>query len=625
MNSIYEKFLGDLIELKNLKIVPGKKKKVITSSIFIPEIPHIKDKTYSYFVGLIKSIETFSESMPGWIYRLYIDELFVSGISPADTEDGFKSVYNNVSPTNNKASPYNYREVVKKSIKGNRGDLRKIQLLLNLFIKKILTPEDPQYKNIELVSFRCPQANQTRKYPGHSSTFGSIIRLFTMFDDDIDVSVSVNSRYPMNYISSMLINDFDQRPEKKMLNAVYMAPVNFQTRMSSFISDSIYICVYRNFIEIKSKETLDETDEFFVDVINEILGLKESITGIDTGLNFETLELDEKLFGGIQPIISKGMNLDLEDSYKINSSVAAGFFGIKKNKMFDARIKTFAKFLRYLILSQDEFLFGVDEILLKLILSPETGSMTPEKMDNGNIKIKFMESEFEKDYIDHLKINRESALTFSYPENENHTYLIDSEDRRLYHREFIGKDNHVNLTKLIGKDDLFDIGVYGSRSLFHNKDVELKPDTPIYKMFALDGEDLSTMVLNLGYLFASYNEYRKLFVFNSGRTTSNLKAIADVLGSDKYFNLVDIKKYPMGKIDEMLDGIISHFREDNNEPKMKKVILTKGEKEKIGRHSRIIYSYKVVEGPGKKRNTKKIKPKKRKPKKKKSKKKKVKK
>lgn len=614
MNSIYETLLGDLIELKNLKIVPGKKKKVITSSIFIPEIPHIKDKTYSYFVGLIKSIETFSESMPGWIYRLYIDELFVSGISPAESEDGFKSVYNNVSSTNNEASPHNYREVVKKSIKGNRGDLRKIQLLLNLFIQKILTSKDPQYKNIELVSFRCPQANQTRKYPGHTSTFGSIIRLLTMFDDDIDVSVSVNSRYPMNYISSMLINDFDQRPEKKMLNAVYMAPVNFQTGMSSFISDSIYICVYRNFLEIKSKETLDETDEFFVDVINEILGLKESITGIDTGLNFETLELDDKLFGGIQPIISRGMKLDLEDGYKIHSSVAAGFFGIKKSKMFESRITTFAKFFRYLILSQDEFLFGVDEILLKLILSPETGSMSPEKMDKGNIKIKFMESEFEKDYIYHLNIDRDSALTFSYPENENHTYLIDSEDRRLYHREFIGKNN---LNKLIGKDDLFDIGVYGSRSLFHNKDVELKPDTPIYKMFALDGEDLSTMVLNLGYLFASYNEYRKLFVFNSGRTTSNLKAIADVGESDKYFNLVDIKKFPMRKIGEMLELIIEHFRGDNNEPKMKKVILTKGKKEKIGRHTRIIYSYRVIEGPGKKKNTKKRKPKKKKSKKKK--------
>ena len=83
----------------------------------------------------------------------------------------------------------------------------------------------------------------------------------------------------------------------------------------------------------------------------------------------------------------------------------------------------------------------------------------------------------------------------------------------------------------------------------------------------------------MGYLFASYNEYRKLFVFNSSKSTSNLKVIADVSESDKYFNLIDIKQYPMRKIDEMLEVIISHFRLDNNEPKMKKVILTKGKKE----------------------------------------------
>ena len=54
----------------------------------------------------------------------------------------------------------------------------------------------------------------------------------------------------------------------------------------------------------------------------------------------------------------------------------------------------------------------------------------------------------------------------------------------------------------------------------------------------------------------------------------------------------------------MLELIIRHFREDNNEPKMKKVILTKGEKEKLGRSSRYMYSYSLVKGPGKKRNTK---------------------
>ena len=53
----------------------------------------------------------------------------------------------------------------------------------------------------------------------------------------------------------------------------------------------------------------------------------------------------------------------------INSSIGAGFFGIKRDEMLTPRITTFAKFLRYLILSQNEFLFGVDEIFLKFILS----------------------------------------------------------------------------------------------------------------------------------------------------------------------------------------------------------------------------------------------------------------
>ena len=46
---------------------------------------------------------------------------------------------------------------------------------------------------------------------------------------------------------------------------------------------------------------------------------------MDKELNFDSLKIEDRLFGGIQPIISKGLELDLEDSYRINSSVAAGF------------------------------------------------------------------------------------------------------------------------------------------------------------------------------------------------------------------------------------------------------------------------------------------------------------
>ena len=97
-----------------------------------------------------------------------------------------------------------------------------------------------------------------------------------------------------------------------MLNAVYMPPITFITGPSSFISESIKTCIYENFQEIKSKETLDDTDGLFIEVINDILRLKESIVGIDTQLNFETLKIKSDItFDGIQPIISKAMKLDL--------------------------------------------------------------------------------------------------------------------------------------------------------------------------------------------------------------------------------------------------------------------------------------------------------------------------
>ena len=66
METIFDEYLGDLINLTPIKILPGGNKKVITSSIFIPEKPNISDKTYSYFTGLIKSSST---------YNLYIQPL----------------------------------------------------------------------------------------------------------------------------------------------------------------------------------------------------------------------------------------------------------------------------------------------------------------------------------------------------------------------------------------------------------------------------------------------------------------------------------------------------------------------------------------------------------------------
>ena len=85
-----------------------------------------------------------------------------------------------------------------------------------LYIQKIIDSKDKKYKNIELLSFKCSEASETNKYPGHSSTFGSIIRFFTLFDSDIDLFISFNCRYPINNLLKEIIMEFDGDDKKKI-------------------------------------------------------------------------------------------------------------------------------------------------------------------------------------------------------------------------------------------------------------------------------------------------------------------------------------------------------------------------------------------------------------------------
>ena len=81
MNSIFKQQLDQFIKLKNVKIIDKTNKKIVCSSLFLPEIPSINMKTSVYILGLIKTIETFSKNMgKDWILRIYYDSMFDNGI-----------------------------------------------------------------------------------------------------------------------------------------------------------------------------------------------------------------------------------------------------------------------------------------------------------------------------------------------------------------------------------------------------------------------------------------------------------------------------------------------------------------------------------------------------------------
>ena len=67
-------------------------KKVISTSIFIPEDPSVSCKTFGYFTDLIKNVETFNNTgLDKWVYRIYVDDMFFSGISQKELESVIKA------------------------------------------------------------------------------------------------------------------------------------------------------------------------------------------------------------------------------------------------------------------------------------------------------------------------------------------------------------------------------------------------------------------------------------------------------------------------------------------------------------------------------------------------------
>ena len=245
MNSIFKQQLEKLINLNNIKIIDKPNKKIVCTSLFLPEIPSINIKTSVYILGLIKTIETFSKNMGNnWILRVYYDSMFDNGIklkkldktteqlikirsvipetsyalvaasqhnikkgiefkksitqkklysnatkSDATTSTSpFEYQYNSVMVTNNDTDPKN--EIVK-----NKEFLKKIIKLVHLYFKHISSSTEEQYDNIELVSYDCQKASNNPDIIGHPSTFGSIMRFLPLYDDDVDTFFCINSEY----------------------------------------------------------------------------------------------------------------------------------------------------------------------------------------------------------------------------------------------------------------------------------------------------------------------------------------------------------------------------------------------------------------------------------------------
>lgn len=420
MDTIFNTFLKDLITIKKLKNVDKSDKKVVSTCIFMPENPSISHKTPVYITGLMKNIETFSSNMgEDWILRVYCDEMYFTGVtkkvidevarsdsetelsmrsntSVKSNESLYKSMRNLSDFDNSKSNEYN--NSVKENIFYNRENLKKIEKIMNFYLTNIINSKEERYKNIEIHTFNCPKATRGNpNFLGHYNTFGSIMRFLPMFDPDVSTTFCTNSRYTISPILKTLINDWDSNKKKKMFTWRYN---------TNFLEQSIYDNINFDIEEIRKRKKKRESkyfrtkaqterrykdeierDSLFIDAINMSYQIKYKMFNESDPWSFdkisnkyESLRSDkclQRLNGLINPHY-EGTRVYSDDN---NISVAAGIFGIKSNcDLINERKTMFAKMLAYHILSskKDSFMFGIDEVYLRVFIAFEVGTMEYE-------------------------------------------------------------------------------------------------------------------------------------------------------------------------------------------------------------------------------------------------------
>mgnify|MGYP000908371836 CR=1 FL=1 len=629
MNSLYNQQLGKLIDLDFKKMVTKKNKKIVSTSIFLPELPSVNIKTNIYILGMIKTVENFSKNMgKDWILRVYYDSMFDKGITLKELEkvasedmkkselattsksyalvaaakhDIKKSVilektvkasksYANATKRKPKrvlshqSSPYEYeynkvtatnKSDKKETIVKNKVFLKKILKMVHLYFQHILDSNEDRYKNIELISYDCQKASNYPGLIGHPATFGSIIRFLPLYDENVSMFFCINSRYPINNLQKFIIEKWEKNNEQKML--IY----NYDNHaVGKRVDEELNKKAYK--IKKTTKKINDnyKKDELiFIDFVDSMYKFKSKLFKSKKTKTFQNLETNynDMLIG----ITYSG--IDGQSRYpKYFESIAAGFFGYKKECLHhNERCVLFSKLLSYFIESKNEFIYGIDEVLLKIVIAFEIGTGT-EHLNN----IHFLKDilELHSNYIKILYRNETPCNKLSKLENKKDTFLETKQKDKIVLNEFImnaiyeDKDDPDKIWRRTEKikhfielNDLLDIGILNSRSLYAKYDTKkdtfqsLKLNEDVYKSVCYN-KKYDNINLTLFLLFFDIDEQKKLFMIDSSKK-DNLNYLLNIEATynkktiimNEFFSILDLNKIAQKDIIKALKAIILYY------------------------------------------------------------------
>lgn len=413
----------EYIFFKNYKISKGKNKKIISTSVFLPQNPTITFKTTFYIVGLIKNVERFHKIMPnGWKFRIYYDSMFDEAIKTKDIEDSIKvdkkSIFTQKSNenSNNDFKKYKYNtkfyksrkrnsdstKEIKKNTKKNLKYIKKMVKLFQIYINFIKISKLEKYKNIELVSYNCPYVKK-RGILGHPSTFGSMMRFMPLFDDTVETFCCINSRGYITPIMRGLFDELHDKPEKKVLAVKYSSQF-MKSWGFNFMKEKIMDIKQR----LEKSKKLKKSDEIFSDIINGILSFKDDFFNLKKPFNLtiDKIKYSARLgMARFTDVYAYPNFRDIEgllSDTDVVKSIAAGIVGLKKtNNFIETRKYLFNKFMVYLLQdTRRQFDYGIDELAIVYCILPDVGLCNSKY---GNEKTTTFGFDLKKNIIEEMK------------------------------------------------------------------------------------------------------------------------------------------------------------------------------------------------------------------------------
>lgn len=174
---------------------------VFSTNIFIPMENSVgSDKQITYYLGLVKLVETFNKMRTGlkkdFKLVIYYDDMFDQNYDD--------NIYKHHS-TNNKIN-----EVIKKNYETFKDNLLiKYFKLIKNYLNRIKNDKSEIYSNIILYSYNFSEFTKKQKgYLGHPSTFGSILRYMPFFIKQFDYVFTINASHALTTGMVELVNDW---------------------------------------------------------------------------------------------------------------------------------------------------------------------------------------------------------------------------------------------------------------------------------------------------------------------------------------------------------------------------------------------------------------------------------